>query len=504
MDSIQLTSPYLTDEQLQEIYFLRDRFIYTVYNRILFPSQRWFSNKVIKSVFNNEGQVIAVEFTRQHGKTICMTYTDNFLKLFYFSLCKKFNIPHDEEFNSGFFAPQQQQAETPFNMVKDGLIQAKQAGFDLHFEIFNGNTIRLENPKRQAYCFTASPTSHPESKTLHLIWYDESQDLDDRQVEKAIEPMGASTRATQVFAGVAGYQRCKFYELLSRLPPENKIIIPVQEALKEREQLYIETKNPIYLNYKFYIEKTLKLLGIDEQSDHYKTQYQLQWILERGQFITYDNLIKLGQEYPIYDEYTEPLFGGIDWGKISDPTVFTMINQKCVIVGWHEFLGDDYSSQIESIVWLCNNKYKGVKTINCDATGTQDMGVDMLRAILRKSTTNILVNGINFSTHKDPMYKNLSRLMHDIIGGKDKDGKPVIIEKAAVTFPLNYPELIRKEKFIKQFLDLHKEIKNNKWHCDHPEGPQYHNDYPDSLALACYNFKPTAVPQERRFLVGVA
>ena len=293
----ELINEKLTDEQLNKIYSLRDKLIYTLNHRVYFPSQINISNKIIKSVFNNEGQVFAVEFTRQHGKTTIVTDTDRFLKLFYFSICNKLNLSHYDEFNTGFFAPQQQQAQTAFNMLKDGLLEAKNKGFDLEFNAFNGDTIIIEKPRRQAYCFTASPTSHPESKALHLIFYDEAQDLDDKQVEKAIEPMGAATNATQVFIGVGGYRRCKFQSLLETLPIENKFIIPVDIALQEREQLYSLTKNPIYRNYRFYIEKTLKLLGIDEESDHYKTQYLLQWILERGQFITYDNLMKLGKEY---------------------------------------------------------------------------------------------------------------------------------------------------------------------------------------------------------------
>ncbi|MEK6878055.1 MAG: hypothetical protein AABY22_00525, partial [Nanoarchaeota archaeon] len=166
----------LSSEQLEKIFALRDRVGYALNKRVYFPSQKNVSNAIIKSVFNNEGQVFAVEFTRQHGKTTIVTDTDRFLKLFYFSICKKLNLSCYDEFNSGFFAPQQQQAQTPFNMLKDGLLEAKKNGFELEFNAFNGNTIIIENPRRQAYCFTASPTSHPESKTLHLIFYDEAQD----------------------------------------------------------------------------------------------------------------------------------------------------------------------------------------------------------------------------------------------------------------------------------------------------------------------------------------
>lgn len=495
----------LSEEQLSRIYRLRDRFIYLVKKRRYFPSQEEFSNNILKSVFCNEGQILTAMFTRQHGKTTIVTDTVGFLINFYFPLCKEYNIPTTPFFNIGIFAPQIQQSQTAFNMLKYFLIDCKDIGIDFEFTEFNGDTINIRDnlhPPRQVYCFTASPKSHPESKTLNLIIFDESQDLVDRQIDKAISPMGASTNATQVFIGVAGYQRCRFWELGEQLPQENKIVIPIEKAFEERDLMFEKTQNPVYLNYRKYIAQQIKLMGISEDSDHYKTQYQLQWILERGQFITYENLMKLEEEYQIYHEYTEPTYGGIDWGKIHDPTVFTVVDGQCAIIGWYEFLGDDYSSQIEQIGQIVNEKYHGMRIINCDATATQDMAVDTLRRGLMKYGKNIRVEGINFSTHKDQMYKNLSSLMHDIISGKDKDGNPIIVEKAKVKFPKNYPGVVKKERFITEFLNLQKEIKNEKWSCHHPEGPQYHDDFADSLALACYCFKKQMILPGKRFIIA--
>ena len=483
---------------MNQIYRFRDRIIWAYHQRKYFPSQKQLSNKIIESVLNNKGEVIVGEFTRQHGKTTVIVDTAEFLLMFYFEICKQFQIQSFPFFNIGFFAPQIQQAQTAFSMLRNHLLLCRNKGFLIDFSIFRGDTITMHDqyPPRQVYCFTASPQSHPESKTLNLIIFDESQDLVDKQVEKAIQPMGAATKATQVFIGVAGYQRCKFWNLIDTLPQENKIIIPVDIALKEREDMYKKTMNPIYLNYREFIEKSIRMAGITEDSDHYKTQFLLQWMLERGQFITYDNLMKLGKEYTLYHEYTEPVFAGLDWGKVHDSTVFTVINQKMQILDWLEFLNDDYSSQSEEIAQFIKRKYINVKYINCDATGQQDMGLELLRSVLIKHNVSTLLRGVTFSTHKDSMYKNLSRLMHDITMNQK------IIQPAQLQFPINYPDAIKKEKFIKQFIDLQKEIKNEKWHCDHPEGPQYHDDYTDSLALACYNFRPMSVTEERRFLIG--
>ena len=80
------------------------------------------------------------------------------------------------------------------------------------------------------------------------------------------------------------------------------------------------------------------------------------------------------------------------------------------------------------------------------------------------------------------MFKNLARLMKDKYVGGHK------VQEATFKFPKT--ESIHKEKFIKQMLDLQKEIRNDMWKCQHPDGPGYHDDYCDSVALACMAFLP--------------
>ncbi len=473
-----------------KIFKLRDNFIYETRQRKLYNYQKRLSNKIIKSVLLNKGETIAAEFTRQSGKTTLITDTVVFLILSFFQISKMFDLPHMGFFNVGFFAPQQQQARTAFDMVRDYLKNCSKMGFDYTFTEFNADTINIRSniyPPRMVYCFTAAPTSNPESKTLNLIIYDEAQDLVDKQIDKAISPMGAQTNATEIFLGVAGYQRCKFWKFIQELPEQHKVIIPVDIALKERRERYEVDKNPLHLNYQKHIDKRKR--EIREDSDEYKTQYLLEWILERGQFITYETLMKLQKEYIIQEEYSriQTLYAGIDWGKMSDSTVFTIIDEDGRIVAWHEFMGDDYASQIEEICYLIGKFYLGLKTIHCDATATQDMAVDMLVAKLRDYRLNTQVIGVKFSAgSKDTMFKNLFRLMSDTI----RDGK--IVEEAKVMFPIETsPE---KEKFISQFLELQKEIKTGgRWDCHHPQGPHYHDDYPDSLALACMVFRQLSV-----------
>ena len=67
----------------------------------------------------------------------------------------------------------------------------------------------------------------------------------------------------------------------------------------------------------------------------------------------------------------------------------------------------------------------------------------------------------------------------------------VVIEPAVLRYPRT--DCTEKEKFVRQFLDLQKEIKNNRWVCDAPSGKEYHDDYCDSVAL-CMDAIDSAMP----------
>ena len=492
----------IKEEDWKKIFKIRDRFIKKTSGYNLTRYQKAFSNKIIKTAVMNSGETVSSQWSRQAGKTTCTVETIAFILLYYFQICKKFGIHHPDHFNVGFFAPQLQMAETGFNKLRAFLRKCEDKGYDFTFDTFRGSEIILKSkdfPPRTVYCMTASPTSKQESKTLHLIIFDESQVLVDKVVDRAIAPMGAMTNAAEIWIGVGGYTKCRFLQHLEKLPEENKFIFPYDLVLTEMARMYELTKNPVYLNYAKHIKKKEREIGLD--SDEFKTQYMLQWILERGQFITYENLMECESDYEVLAEYgkVEPLYAGIDWGKASDSTVLTIMDEHCRVIAWYDWQGDDYSSQYEDIKYLIQHKYRGVKEIYCDATGNQDMGVDELSHKLRPF--NVRVIGVKFTpASKDEMYKNLSRLMSSkYISGQ-------LIQKAVLKFPkylvpgnhkkakegrLEEEEVsMHKEKFIKQMGDLQKEIKNELWRCNHPDGPGYHDDYCDSIALACMHFLP--------------
>ena len=107
-------------------------------------------------------------------------------------------------------------------------------------------------------------------------------------------------------------------------------------------------------------------------------------------------------------------------------------------------------------------------TLHCDSTGNQDMAIDMLRSELRDMQTQIV--SVPFTAQsKDEMFKNLSRLMSSVyIGGQ-------LVQEPAFIFPRR--DSVQKERFIKQMIDLQKDIRGGLWRCQHPDGPNYHDDY---------------------------
>jgi len=459
------------------IFGLRDEFFKKYFDRNPYGYQVEISNKIIKAVLLDTGETIAIMQSRQSGKTCGISMTVAFLQATYFQLKIILNLYMPTDFNTGIFAPQQEQAKTDFSNIKNYLNSITKKSKDISRDFVvgesNGNTLTLisdKYPSRTTFCFSASPTSNTESKTLHLIILEEAHMLLDSKIDNTIMPMGVQTNAVTVYIGTAGYTKCKFYHTLNNLPDSQKIIVDYERAIKERKQKYKETKDKVHLNYEKKIDQIKRETGVN--SDAFKTQYALKWVLERGQFTTEEALAKLEikQDLPEYIGKGEVCYGGIDWGKQNDNTVLTIVDDKYNIRKWIEIPGDDYNSQILMIVAIIQKYFKGCRTIHCDSTGNQDQAVDVLRGRFRENNMYVNVIPVPMSAQrKDVMYKHLWSLMHD------KKIGDMIVEPAKLTYPSK--NCIEKEKFILQMLNLQKEMTyNGLWSCHHPEG-NYHDDF---------------------------
>lgn len=426
----------------------------------------------------------STEISRQAGKTTAIVHTIEFIMLYF---PKAFGRP----VRIGIFAPQREQAKTDFDRLKAALnrsalpLQIYEAPVDVLDEAAeesNAKTIVLPNGS-SCYVFPVTSVSKPESKTLDLIIFEESQDLEDTIVKQQIWPMGASTNAPRIYIGTAGTKICHFY----RLGQSSGLKLYFEQVVAQRRRKYEETGNALHLIYEQTVRQEMVLAGVD--SDEIQRPYFGKWLIGTGQFVTQEALedvVNDDRKRTFHDKQSE-CFVGIDIAKHPDSTVVTVIRynkdtKRKQLLNWLELRGENYQSQYEIIIEFLS-KYK-VVAVALDSTGIGDFMSDMFVTHSDWRDHNSGLYSIKFSAvSKDNMYKNLkisiSELLTELPNLGTREG----------------------ERFKQQMLDLQQEWKGQLLSVHHPKDqPDAHDDYPDSWALAEWAY---AKYNESRITVGV-
>lgn len=420
---------------------------------------------------------IPIEFSRQAGKTSCIVHVIDFIMLFF---PKQFN----RKIEIGIFAPQKEQAKTDFDRLKTCLMRTQPllSAYDEEEnqeakEESNAKTIVLPN-KASCYIFPVTKTSKPESKSLDLIIFEESQDMDDNIVKDQIWPMGKFTNAPRIYIGTAGTQICHFYRLVQM---SEALVLDFDKIAEQKRQAYLDTNNPLHLIYIQSVIEDIEKYGKD--SDEIRRPYYLEWIIGTGQFVTQEDLDKLYSDRNISNRYKNvpgaptavgDVFAGIDTAKNPDSTVVTVLRWnkllgKKEILNWMELRGDNYQDQFDIICEFLKNY--SVVAIAIDSTGQGDFMPDMFEKHTQWADENSGLYRVKFSAvSKDLLYKNLK----------------VSIKELLTTLPKL--DRTKGEKFRQQMLDLQQEYKGQLLSVHHPDSNDAHDDYPDSWALAEWAF----------------
>lgn len=411
---------------------------------------------------------VPIEFSRQAGKTTDIVHIIEFIMIYF---TKEFGRP----IRIGIFAPQREQAKTDFDRLKAALrksfsitIESAPAdNVDIAKEESNAKTIVLPNGS-SCYVFPVTKSSKPESKTLDLIVFEESQDLDDRIIKEQIFPMGASTNAPRVFIGTAGTQICYFYRLGQS---GSALKLYFEDIAKQRREQYERDGNALHLVYEQTVRQEIEKAGLD--SDEIQRPYFGKWLIGTGQFVTQEALEALvnpERERRTFHEKKHDCYVGIDTAKHPDSTIVTVVRynpetKKKELLNWLELRGENYQNQFDIINEFLKN-YK-VVSIAIDSTGQGDFMPDMFESHTEWTDENSGLYRIKFSAvSKDMMYKNLKVSISELL--------------------TELPQLGTKEavKFKQQMLDLQQEYKGQLLSCHHPDTPDAHDDYCDSWALA--------------------
>lgn len=456
------------------------------------PYEVEFAARSIQSLINNDGEEITALFSRQSGKSLTISLICSALLVVLPKLARIF--PNDSRLSRfrkgiwiGIFAPIQDQSYIAYDKIRAALgaeeSQKLLSELNIGFETNRGDTIQLTNGSK-VVSRSASPGSHIEGKTYHLIIIDECQEVGLYKIRKSIHPMGAATNATLIKIGTPNTMKGDFYFAIDR----NKKIYANTGKKNHFEFDYkvASQYNPLYAKY---IQEEKWRLG--EDSDEFRMSYKLQWILERGMFLTEDQLEAVKDKQQTLQD-TNKLTRqvcGVDFGKSSDSTVVTVVeveydhpievmeteniyttysyityNKK--VIHLTEFQGDDYETQFHAIMDIVSRF--NIERMFIDSTGVGDPMADRLMAYL----PHIDVVPYHFTTaSKSEGYKFLAQ---EIQAGRLKVPAHKDLEKKQ-TF----------RKFCQQMLDLEKTYSGQYMVCCHPDVNDAHDDYCDSLMLAC-------------------
>lgn len=464
---------------LQKLKKLREDHLRIQHDVVFYPYQEYVSDQIIKALIQNlrltsgatEQDVkklklieIPIEFSRQSGKTTAIVYTVEFILTW-------LGVYFNRQIHIGIFAPQIEQAKTDFDRlkialrrVKDMTVVDEQTERTIK-EQENSKTLVLPDGS-SCYIAPVTKTSKPESKTLDLMIFEESQDLDDRIVKESIWPIGSSTNAPRVYIGTAGTNIGYFY----RLGQSNESIkLYFEDIVLQRRQTYEKTKDSKHLVYEQTVRQEIEKHG--SSSDEIQRPYFGKWLIGTGQFVTMEELDKLYTDrLPTYQCKKDYCFAGVDTAKHPDSTVVTIIrwNDKLKIkeiICWLELQGENYKDQFDIINDFLKNY--NVVAMAIDSTGQGDFMPDMFEKETQYQDENSGLYRLKFSSvSKDLLYKNLK----------------VSIQESLTTLPK--ADKKNSERFRLQMLDLQQEYKGQLLSVHHPDAPDAHDDYPDSWALA--------------------
>ena len=486
---------------LDKLRKLRADHLLIQYGITFYPYQEEISDAIIGALLDNlritagagEEEIkklkqveIPIEVSRQAGKTLAVGHTGEFILTF---LPTMFGRP----IKIGIFAAQVDQAKISYNIMRNGLRQAKSTLFTMTEEQQRSvseeeNARKLVMPDgSSAAVAPINKTSQIEGLTLDLIIIDEAQVADDEVVQHSIWPMGKAFNAPRVYIGKAGTRICHFY----RLSQKNQTIKHYfEEVAKQRRETFEKTGDARHLIYEQSVRQDIMSQGID--SDEIQREYFGKWQIGTGQFITKEQLEELEDKKRsiTYHYKKSECFAGIDVAKFPDSTVVTIMREvvdakgnpimverilpdgktkeysrRKEIINWLELNGENYQHQFDIIKDFLSNY--NVVALAIDSTGMGDFMPDMFEANTEFQDENSGLYRVKFSApSKDMMYKNLK----------------VSIKELLTTTPKLDTKL--GERFKEQMLDLQQEYKGQLLSVHHPDSSGARDDYADSWVLA--------------------
>jgi len=460
----------------------------------LHPYQKPLARRIMESVIINDGEEVTALASRQSGKseTVADTVATMMILLprlakLYPDLLGKFK----DGIWVGLFAPTEAQAETLFGRTVTRLSSERAVEIMDDPEIddtaarVGGVTrqIRLKKSGSTITMMTANPRAKIESKSFHLVIIDECQEADDFVVSKSISPMLAYYAGTMVKTGTPTTSKNNFYRSI-QLNRRRQTGRGSRQNHFQWDWKDVSKFNP---NYEKFIRK--EMLRIGEDSDEFQMSYNCKWLLERGMFVTSTIMDELGDtsQELVKSWHKTPVVVGIDPARKTDSTVVTVVwvdwdrpdefgyfDHR--ILNWLEMQGDDWEEQYYQIVNFLENY--DVLAVGVDANGVGDAVAQRLKLLLPRAEVMSLTSS---PSEQSKRWKHLQAL----------------IQRRMISWPSHAKtrRLRTWKRFYQQMVDAEVQYKGPNFLVQAPDESYAHDDFVDSLAIACSLTQDLVMPE---------
>ena len=446
--------------------------------------QKPLARRIIESVIINDGEEITALASRQSGKTETVSDTLSTLMVLLPLLAKIYPDllgRFKDGLWVGMFAPTESQAETLFSRTVTRLTSERaqevlgDPEIDDQAAKVGGVTrmIRLKKLGSTLTMMTANPRAKIESKSFHVIVIDECQEADDFVVSKSISPMLAYYAGTMIKTGTPTTSKNNFYRSIQL----NKRRATARGVRQNHYQWDWRDVAKVNENYAKFIKK--EMLRIGEDSDEFQMSYNCKWLLERGMFVTATILDELGDKSQelVKVWHKTPVVVGIDPARKMDSTVVTVVwvdwdrpdefgYYDHRVLNWLEIQGDDWEEQYFQIVNFLNNY--DVLAIGIDSNGVGDAVAQRLKVLMPRAEVVALTSS---PTEQSKRFKHLQAL----------------IQRRMVAYPAHAKtkRLRMWKQFYQQMTDAEVHYKGPNFTVAAPKENYAHDDFVDSLAIAC-------------------
>jgi hypothetical protein len=449
---------------------------------------------MIESGLINDGEEITALASRQSGKSETVADTVATLMILlprlakiYPELLGKFK----DGLWVGLFAPTESQADTLFGRTVTRLTSERalevlgDPEIDDSAARIGGVTrmIRLKNSGSSLTMMTANPRAKIESKSFHLVVIDECQEADDFVVSKSISPMLAYYAGTMVKTGTPTTSKNNFYRAIQL----NKRRQTGRSSRQNHFQWDWRDVAKYNDNYLRFIKK--EMLRIGEDSDEFQMSYNCKWLLERGMFVTSTIMDEMGDtsQELVKSWHQTPVVVGIDPARKMDSTVVTVVwvdwdrpdelgYFEHRVLNWLELQGDDWEEQYFQIVNFLSNY--DVLAIGVDANGVGDAVAQRLKVLMPRAEVAPVTSS---SSEQSKRWKHLQAL----------------IQRRMLGFPAHAKtrRLRTWKRFYQQMTDAEVQYKGPNFLVSAPDESYAHDDFVDSLAIACSLTEGLVMPE---------